>query len=439
MKPRRPFDLVVIGAEPAGLAAAACAAKEGARVAIFPAGDGAPPLGATPGVPDFVWRRLDLHDSGLDAAPVSAQISLFEGGRALATYQSAQKTRDALEEKGVAGHHLWTDFQADLDFRWKEGAPLAARAAGGRAGAALIGAIAANGPDLAARLAQSTRALVDDYFDNDDLKTHLASLALSSFGLAGDEPGSAQALASLSAPAAWRVKSGARGASLSMALAEAAKAAGVDFIEMRVLGVEPSEDKLRILALENGDAVRTRHVMAASEAAAARAGLKAAQALAPARRAGAVADIRLKFAKAPAPPAGDKDAIFFLADSLDAFSEARDAALEGRLSERAPLSFEYHKDDILVRAAYCPSVLETEGEARDWSEQDRQALGRRIVERLAPFLNGAAESVRRVEVKVSASGARRGALKAGAVPAPPPGHDAIGAAVLLALDLLRGE
>jgi phytoene dehydrogenase-like protein len=291
-----------------------------------------------------------------------------------------------------------------------------------------------------ARLTRSTRSLLDDFFENDELKTHLATVALAEFGLGGDETGSALALAALSEPAAWRVKTKARGPSLVAVLEEVAKAAGVEAFDSPIREVSAAEDKMRALTLEDGEALKARKLMAASEAAAARAGLPVAHALAPlARRQGAVADVRVKFAKAPPSPIGDKDAIFYVAESVEILSEARDAALEGRLPDRPPISFEFMRDEIVVRAPYCPAVLRTEGEEREWTEQDRQALGRLIVARLAPFLNGATQTVRRVDVKVTQAGARQSEPQAGAVIAPPPGHDAIGAAAKLALELIRGE
>jgi hypothetical protein len=259
-------------------------------------------------------------------------------------------------------------------------------------------------------------------------------------GLGGDEAGSGMALAALSEPAAWRVKAKARGPSLLSVLEEAAKASGVEIFDAGVRSVDASEDKQRAMTLEDGEVLRTRTIMAASEAAAARAGVRVAHALAPlARREGAVADVRVKFAKAPPSPTGDKDAVFYIAESIETLSEARDAALEGRLPERPPISFEFLRDEIIVQAHYCPAVLRTEGEAREWTEQDRQALGRMIVARLAPYLNGAAQTVRRIDVRVTQAGARQAEVEAGAVVAPPPGHDVIGAAAKLALELIRGE
>lgn len=444
MKIRRPYDLVVIGAEPAGLAAAACAARQGANVAVIRAAEAQGKAPTSPGIPDFVWRRLDLHESGLDAKPVGARVSLFDNGRNLATHASAKKTREALESAEIADHNLWTDFTGDISRRWSEGEEMATLAAAGRAngrpGSVLSAIASPAGTATIERLTSSTRSVLDDFFANDELKTHLASVALTPFGLGGDEAGSALALAALSEPAAWRVKTKARGPTLIAVLEEVARASGVEIFDAAVRLIEAGEEKHRALTLEDGEILKARNVMAASEAAAARAGVPVTHALAPlARREGAVADVRVKFAKAPPSPTGDKDAVFYIAESIETLSEARDAAMEGRLPDRPPISFEFMRDEIVVHAPYCPAVLRTEGEARDWTEQDRQALGRMIVARLAPFLNGATQTVRRIDVRVSQAGARQGEIDAGSVIAPPPAHDVIGAAAKLALELIRGE
>lgn len=442
MTKRRPYDLVVIGAEPAGLAAAACAARAHARVGLVRGGDKPLRSASTPAVPDFVWRKLNLQDSGLEAEPVTARISLFEGGRALKSYASEKKCRDGLEAAGIADHRLWADFSGAMARASEEGEELARRAgarARGKAAPALLGALAGKaGAGAATRLTDTTLAVLDDYFASDDLKVHLASAALTPFGFGGDEAGSALALAGVAAPSSWRIRASRNGPKLERALEDAATGAGVEFIDARLRGLAAADDKTYEIALNDGDALRARSVMAASAEAAARAGLAVAPAFSPLlRRDGAVANVRLRFAKPVAAPGGEEGAIFYLADSLAAFAEARDAALEGRIAERAPISFEFHKDEVLVQAPYCPAVLRTDGDERDWTEQDRQAFGQQIVERLAPFLNGAARAVRRVDVRVSPAAPVQG--DADGIIAPPPGHDPIGAAVKLALDLIGGE
>lgn len=442
MTKRRPYDLLVIGAEPAGLAAAACAARSGARAGLIRTGDKPPRSASAPGVPDFVWRKLNLQDKGLDAEPVTARISLFEGGRALKTFASRKKSGDALEAAKNSDHRLWADFNEALARAWEESEALVRRAGArgtGKTAPALLSALAGkSGAGAAERLTATTLSVLDDYFSSDDLKTHLASVALSPFGFGGDEAGSALALAGIAAPSAWRVRASRKGPKLERVLEEAAVDAGVDLIDARLRSLAAVDDKVFEITIHDGEVLRARRVMAASAEAAARAGLEVAPGFSPLmRRDGAVANVRLRFAKPVAAPGGEEGAIFYLADSLTAFAEARDAALEGRISERAPISFEVNKDEIVVQAPFCPAALKSDGEERDWTEQDRQAFGQQIVARLAPHLNGAARSVRRVDVRVTPAAPAQG--DSAGIIAPPPGHDPIGAAVKLALDLIGGE
>lgn len=442
MTKRRPYDLVVIGAEPAGLAAAACAARAGARAGLIRTGDKPPRSASAPGVPDFVWRKLDLQDSGLDAAPVTACVSLFEGKPALKTFASRKKSGDALEAAKNPDHRLWTDFNEALARVWEESEALVRRAAAresGKAAPALLSALAGkSGAESAERLTATTLSVLDDYFSTEDLKVHLASVALTPFGFGGDEAGSALALAGAAAPSAWRVRASRGGPKLERVLEDAAAGAGVELIDARLRALAAIDDKVIEIALHDGEVLRARRVMAASAEAAARAGVEVAPAFSPLmRRDGAVANVRLRFARPVAAPGGEEGAIFYLADSLAAFAEARDAALEGRVSERAPISFEVNKDEIVVQAPFCPAALRSDGEEREWTEQDRQAFGQQIVARLAPYLNGAARSVRRVDVRVTPAAPTQ--RESAGIVAPPPGHDPIGAAVKLALDLIGGE
>jgi phytoene dehydrogenase-like protein len=442
MSRRAIYDLAVIGAEPAGLAAAACAARGGASVALIRAGERGKRAGSTPGVPDFVWRRLNLEEAGLDAEPVSACVSLFADGATVTTYPDARRTADALAVAAPGDHHLWADFAAELRARWRESAEIAfaSAAAGGDARQPLLAALAKpEGAAAARRLAGSTLGMLNDYFSSDRLKTHLASLSLAPFGLGGDEPGSSLGLAAIAEGAAWRVRARGRSAGLAEALAEAARAAGVAMPEGRLAEVAPPTGKSRVFALEGGEIVEARRAMAASLETAARAGVEVAPAYAPlARRDGASADIRIKFRKAPPAPAAGKDAVYFLADTLGAFAEARDAALEGRIAEDMPISFEFVRDEIVVRAPYCPASLRSDGEEREWTAQDRQSFGAMILRRLEPHLKGAA-AVKSVEVRISPAAAAPGDGAAQGLAAPPPGLDPIGAAARLALELVSGR
>lgn len=441
-KRRALADLIVIGADAAGLAAAACAARQGASVALVRGGERKARGGSAPGVPDFVWRKLNLEDWGLEADPVSSRVSLFEDGRSIATYPNQKETAAALEKSADGDHHLWADFIAELERRWREGAEIAYASAAATGGALpLLDALRRpEGPAAAGRLAATTAGLLEDYFTSDALKTHLASVALGPFGLGGDEPGSVLGLAALSEGAAWRVRPGGKAGALEVALEAAALAAGVVRPESRFKILGPADAKKRSVVLEDGEIIEARRIMAASAEIAARADVEVAPSFSPlTRREGAVADIRLKFKRVPEAPAQGRRAVYFIADSLQSFADARDAALEGRIADNMPISFEFLKDEVIVHAPYCPTFLKTENEIREWSEQDRQALGMAVMRRLEPFLNGASKSVKRIDIRVAPAAPPPGDEGVNAVPAPPPGLDPIGAAARLALELVSGR
>lgn len=445
MKQRRQFDLVIIGADAPGLAAAACAARAhpeiAMRVAVVRTGDEPPAGAASPGVPDFVWRRLDLHLSDLKARPVEALVSIFDEERSLATYQNERRTGRELERAGADDGRLWADYAGARARAWREAEEILRSAAKGK-NALLSGLGGAKGVRLGRRLTQSCAEILDDHFDSEELKTHLSSAALMPLGLAGDEPGSGLALAAASDPAAWRVTAGDKGPSLVKVLEDACAAASVAVFESPVRDIQVADEKTRIVELENGETLKTPMVMAGRAACETAARLGAAPAFSPlARREGATAEVRVKLARPATPPGEEAEAVFFAAGSREALKRARDAALEGRIPDDPPIFFRFVKDEIVVTAPYCPAVLYTEDERRDWSEQDRQALGRRIVERLGAVLNGAVKNVRRIEVKVAAREPGAGMIGAGPARliAPPATHDEIGAAARLAMELVRGE
>lgn len=444
MKQRRQFDLVVIGADAPGLAAAACAARAhpevALKVALIRTGDEPPPGPVSPGVPDFVWRKLDLHLSSLKAKPIDAMVSLFDEGRTLSTGRNTRRTGRALEASGADPARLWADYIEAQASVLEEADGLQHAAAKGAA--PILAALAApKGVRLAERLTRTCGDMLDDHFASEELKLHLASAALMPLGLGGDEPGSALALAAFGDQAAWRVSTGDREAGLLKALEEVCATAGVVIFESAVRDIQVSDEKVRLVMLDNGEALKAPAVMAARASSEAAARLGAAPAFSPlARREGACAEVRVKFARPPAPPNGAGDALFFAAGSRETLKAARDAALEGRIPDEPPIYFRIVKDEIVVTAPYCPAALYADDERRDWSEQDRQALGRRIVERLGAVINGDMKNVRRIDVKVSQREAGAGAVGAGParLVVPPAGHDEIGAAARLAMELVRG-
>lgn len=441
---RRQYDLVVIGADLAGLAAAACAARQGAdieaRVLIIRTGDEPTSAGSTPCVPDFVWRRLNLHESAFAARPVDALVTLLSDGRSVTTIQNRRRSGAALTEADHDPLGVWPEVMREWDGVWKSAYGVMLQAT--KSGARILDHLRSDeGAMLAEQLCAPLETVLDDCFEDDSLKTHLAASALMPFGLAGDEPGSALALSALSDQAWWRWRAGGKGAALVDALEAACAAAGVDAIESDVVSVERQDGKDRRVVLADGTTIRAKAVMTANAHLPVATRLNAAPALSPlSRREGASAEIRVKLARPAQPPGDHKHAVYFLAGSIECLKAARDAALEGRVHEEPPLYFEINRDEIIVRAPYCPAALYADNEPREWGEQDRQMLGRIVVERLGSALNGAVKNVRRVDVKISARGLdpTPRAENVGVI-APPTSHDEIGAAARLAMELVLGE
>ncbi len=434
MKNRRHYDLVVFGAEPSGLAAAACAARSGAYCAVVKTGLEANSVTAAPAVPDFVWRSLDLHETGLKIEPVSARISLFEGRSAIATYADERQTQEAITEINAMDGALWMDLAGELAAKTK-GEDVDA--------AALLERLSEIVPGLHddAFAVQSLRELLDDFFESDDLKAHLSAVAGSAFAVGGEEPGSSRALAAVNDVGAWRVKNADL---LCLTLERLCERLGVERIAAPLTRLERQDARMLKVEFEDQDPIRTRAFMAASLRLAYLAGLKVEGPASPmAHNDTAEATISVKLADQPMPPTnapGDQNAIYYIAETADEIRIARDAVLEGRMPENPPLVFEFGEKEIIVRAPYCPRLIASEEGPREWTGQDCQVLGKQVLQRLGKYLNGALKDVQRTDVELSgaldAEGAQQLNDDAPAVPAPAVGGNEIGAAATLALRLV---
>ena len=437
MKQRRQFDLVVFGAEPSGLAAAACAAKSGARCAVIKTGLEPTEVASAPHIPNFVWRQLDLQDTGLIVEPVSARVSLFEDGRSIATFPDHHRTREALLDKSPSDGALWIDFSDEMARKQRKNEKTPATICDRLADAE-------RRPTLDSAETDPLTDILDDYFFDADLKTHLSTVAGIAFGLSGEEPGSGRALASLSMREAWPVKNGDI---LAMTMERVCERAGVERFSSAVRRMERVDARAIDIDFELGDDIRTRALMASSARLAVMAGLPlAGDTAALVNFENAEAYVSVKLADQPVRPdvdgAGD-NTVFFIAESPDEIRAARDAVLEGRTPENPPLTFEFSEKEIIVRTPYCPKLLASEDGPREWTGQDRQVLGKQIVQRLGKYLNGALTNVQRTDVKIHGASElepeRRIATEAVELMAPEPDLDEIGAAARLALRLVAGE
>lgn len=431
--PQRPaIDLLVIGADAAGCAAAGSAQRLGATTALIATGLERKIEGHAPPPPNFVWRLLDLNRYGLRLEPAEAQIQLLPDGAALSTGPDPQNTARRLASRSGPLEFQWSDFAAAMK---------RARLRDRKTRVAKKGARSA-APDE--RIAEdpyaSANAVLDDRFEDEGIKTHLVSALLAPFGLAGDEPGSALALVEIAA--GWPQRSTGE-VSLDDALLAAARDRGVDMPASRFKALSFIDGKNWRVELEDGSEIRARQAIASSALIADALGVDADADGSPLRRMrGGEATIRLSYQRTPEIEGADAGGVFHLASDRRAIARARDAMIEGRLEEGAPLTFEIIGKDIVARAPYCPARLAESGHFRDWTGQDLQILGRQAAAEIGKRLKADIGPPRAIDVAIGpdvASGLRLRTFAAPTLPAPPPSLDAIGAAAALAMKVLRRD
>ncbi len=439
----RKLDLIVIGADYAGLAAAACAAEAGAHVALVRTG-AEPPIGlASPPVPNFVWRRLRLHESGYQAEKPSARISLFPDGQRFRMNENEWDCFEALGDKGSNAATIWPEFASASGRLADDGV--------GRARPLSSPDDAALGPTTLS----SANETLDDYFQDEQLKTHLATAVLLQLGLAGDEPGSAAALAQY-AVGGWPRRARENGPSLFEALTAACSRFGVEFVDGKVLqvlngpggaldpvlskgvrGGRRGKAKLRMptVTFEAGDELRASFVMSGSAAMAHAAGLVAMAGFSPlVRPGGARAFVRIVLNEKVSEEMAEENGAYFIVDSRDELAAARDDMLEGRTPETPPIAFELEGDTVFACAPYCPARIAGEEGFRDWTGQDRQALGRAVLERICQRL-GVNPNAKSVDVQIEDAFSRQGMDRLVAAPSPSP--DELRSAAVMALEAIR--
>ncbi len=390
------FDLLVIGDDAPSLCAAAAAAARGAATALAATGavtHGGP---SVCDIPNFVWRRLDLQEFGLETEPVSARITLLADGKTATTHCGLEDTVDALRDVDVDGAALWPEMADDMRALGEMGFDASVNSAAPNA-LALIDNMRALA-DLG-RIAGSGDELVEDYVNGGPLNTHINAHALAPFGLGGAEAGSAVALPEFFDEHAWRVraKSGAR--SIIGALRKACEHHGVETTPPGIEKASADGAKHDSVLFKGGEKIRSRYIFFACPDAAEAAGYGGAARGAPAN--GARAVMRLKLRDRVDPPSGDAHALFQIVDEAADIKNARNAALGGRIFERLPVEFEFtDKGDIVARTAYIPKRLQEEGEWRDWTGQDRQLLSTIVLNRLASRIDGLQDQIRKTDLKM---------------------------------------
>jgi hypothetical protein len=429
MAQRPSFDLLVIGADAAGLAAGAAAARLGRRAAVVRAGVEPKAAGLKPSPPNFVWRLLDLHRYDLATTDAGLTLTHLAEGEGIGTLADPSKTARLLARRDPALEHYWPDFVAAM-----------ARAGSGGDGAAAgrdrretPAGLGLSDPPWACAI-----DLLDDRFTDEGVKAHILMSALAPLGLAGDEPGSAQALFDVEAyDPPRRVDAEA----LTDALAAAAKDAGVVVEADKLVRLTREGERAITAHLEGGGALRAARIVASSALVAEAAGLIVEAGGSPLRRqAGAEATIRLRYARKPRVRAGAGGQLHHIVADKRSLQRARDAMLEGRIDDAMPLSFEIRGREIIARAPFAPAQIRDNGAMRDWTGQDLQILGRAAAAAIGRRLDPACGAPQSVEAKIGpdvAAGLRRRDFCAAAIAAPPPSIDAVGAAAALILGLAR--
>jgi hypothetical protein len=397
------FDLVVLGDDAPGAAAAAAAARLGRSVALVPTGfeSNAPAAIAEP--QNFVWRTLDLHRKFAGGQGFAAQALLSETPIVLPAERRAATRALAQKDEKLGGLH--EEFSAT---------------------------------ESLAPAYESADAVLDDWFGDEALKTLVSVSRLGSLALGGDEPGSAVALANGATP----ILPAATAASLLTALRAIASEAGVVRFAAP-LAAPPGRAGRHWRIAAGADIIRSRRIMAGSCELVRAAGVKSETGdSSVSRRAGGAAIIRMRFRAPPQFRDAPNNALAHILKDRATMRRARDAMLEGRIDDDQPLTAEIDGSEVIVRAAYCPSYIVEGNEKREWSGQDRQAFARAIAHRVEKLLtkeSGRASDAVAILDQPPADRARRRAWRGEAVPAPSHAADRIGSAVKLALELIGDE
>lgn len=397
------FDLTVVGADVPGLCAAACAARRGFRVSLVkkPGKTGRRSV-ALDAIPNNVWRRLNLQNYDIALASTPQIATLFPDGKVIALPQSPRQAAAILADDEHPDHHVWRDFASALDefvsVFDRHSDEIAHRQIGHRESA---------DPLTWANLltvSQSCDDVLADHLDDDDLRTHVAAAALSVSGLGGREQGSAAALAGVFSESAWPAHRVNGAVSLERILERVCADAKVVINQGQVARVSGLGEKYRLVHFSGGDTVETRFLLFPSPRAAQQARARPQYGGADTALRAARATLRLKLSDEAPPPIDMPHTVYQIAEDLDGIQEAREAVCEGRLPAAPPLQFSYASPfEIIIETSYCPDRLVDDGEVREWTGQDKQALTAQLIDRLADRIDNLSGRV--VQSKLEIEGA----------------------------------
>lgn len=429
MAQRPTYDLLVAGADAAGFAAAAAAARLGASAVVVPTGAEPRAAGLKPSPPNFVWRLLDLHRFDLKAADAGRSVTHLPEGEEVETLADPGKTARLLARRDPLLEYGWPEF---IEAMARARGAIAPQADDRGRRAPLAGLALTDAP------AHAAIDILDDRFSDEGLKTHLLMTALAPLGLAGDEPGSALALFDIgAADPPQRIDADA----LQEALSCAAKDAGVAVETGKLTRLAREGEKLWSAKFEDASEVRAARAIASTALGAEAAGILVEAGGSPLRRqAGAEAAIRFRYGRKPRLKSGDSSGLHHIAADKRALARARDAMLEGRIDDAMPLTFEIRGREIIARTSFAPAAIRENGGMRDWTGQDLQILGRMAAAAIARRLDPACGAPQSIDASLGpdvAAGLRKRDFTRGALLAPAPSADAVGAAAALAMSLVR--
>lgn len=396
------FELLVVGADEASMSAAAIAARGGASTALLRAPTLRPPRASYCNMPNFVWRRLNLHTYGLELEPVSARITILENGEKFTTFEHLRQTISALHNLNIGDDLIWQDFVKDM----KTLRTAAVGMSGARENALssidlnMVTQSDARALMILRQATSNCRAVLDDYLESDAFKTHLSAHALSPSGLGGIETGSAYAMASMLDDYAWPMRSTEQSPSLLSTLESVCRDGGVTFIEKVLQDIGPQQGKYMQVSLAGGEIIKTRKILFATPDALLAAGCRVGGGTMIAAGS-ATAELRIILKQPLSPTEEEEKAIFQIVDSADTLSAARQAALAGRLPEKLPIQFQYLTNgELVVRCAYCPSLFQDENGPREWTGQDRQVLTRAILDQLSSALPEVSDNIKNTKLEI---------------------------------------
>ena len=434
------YDIAFIGATNAGLAAAACIAKAGGRCVVIETGVEKKNELSSDCPPNSVWRRLDLGSYGVDLEPVEALISIRGGDILLQTYDDANKTQNSVEDRhAIAGEVLNDFFEAGRRFSVSDRGPQV-----GGSDKSVFEQYA-TGSEISGSSLASANEILDDFFADDAVKGHFAFISLMQFGLTGDEPGSAVALGSGYADATWRVRSSAGAVSLKKALQRVCNDLAVEMKTSQIDTVKKMNGSGCKIQLDDDTEIAAAKVIVSDENIAHRLGLVVNAGGSPiAHKAHAEATVMLSFTSSIELSDKTENCIHFLAnDGRASLRRAVEAAAEGIVTEDMPISFEANGKSIRVIVPYLPKQILSEGDWRDWSGQDRQALGSQVLGLIAPYIKGGRSNLSRIDVSVHVPEAKSSevdsTLDVPIILMPAPHHDKIDTLVNFALQVFDRE